>query len=222
MDGRHNPALTDADLDRELDAALDLEPSPEFLARVRMRIESEPRRAPWPLGVRVGARRWALTGLGALAAGVVMVVLATTVIRPERSESPRPANQVAGMVPPASTFAGPSAPSAPVRSPAGVLPPADVVPPGSGAVRRAPARSSSRTVAAAATVTTPPVLVAANEVAALERLFARAREGRVEISAPPEQPDQSVASAPLAPIEAIDVAPISVGPLSPIEAAGAL
>jgi hypothetical protein len=213
MDGRHTPPLTDRDLDRELDAALEIDPSPEFLTRVRMRIESEPRDAGWPLGVRAGARRWALAGLGALAAAV----LAVAVIRSGRSESARPANQVAGMVPPASAFAAPSVPSAPVP-----LPPAEVVPPGSGIVRRAPARSSSRTAAAATTGGTPPVLVAANEVAALERLFARAREGRVDMLALPEQPDPSVESAPLAPIEAIDVAPISVSPLSPIEAAGAL
>ncbi len=218
MDGRHSPALTDADLDRELDAALEIEPSPEFLARVRMRIEREPRRAPWAPGVRVGARRWALAGLGAL----TVAVLAVAVIRPGRSESPRPATQVAGMVPPASALAAPSAPSLPLRSPAQVLPPAEVVPRGSGVVRRTPARSSRRTAVAAATVTTPPVLVAANEVAALERLFARAREGRVNVSALADPPVRSVASAPLAPIEVIDVAPISVNPLSPIEAAGAL
>jgi hypothetical protein len=206
MDGRDNRALTDRDLDRELDAALEIDPSPEFLARVRMRIESEPRRAPWPLGVPVGARRWALAGLGALA----VAVLAVAVIRSGRSESARPASQVAGMVPPASAFAAPS------------MPPMEVVPPGSGIVGPAAARSRARRAAPAATVAAPPVLVAANEVAALERLFARAREGRVDMSALPDQPDPPVASAPLAPIDAIDVAPISVSPLSPIEAAGAL
>jgi hypothetical protein len=215
MDGRDNRALTDRDLDRELDAALEIDPSPEFLARVRMRIESEPRRAPWPLGVPVGARRWAVVGLGALA----VAALAVAVIRPGRSESPRPVNQVAGMVPPASA---PSPPSAPVLSPAPVPPSAEVASPGSGIVGPAAARSRARRAAPAATVAAPPVLVAANEVAALERLFARAREGRVDMSALPDQPDPPVASAPLAPIDAIDVAPISVSPLSPIEAAGAL
>jgi len=214
MDGRHSPALTDADLDRELDAALEVDPSPEFLARVRMRIESEPRRAAWTLGVRAGTRNWALAGLGALAVGVLTVA----VVQSGRSESPRPDDLVAGVVPQVSVPAPPSTGVLPAQA----VPPTDVVPRGPVVVLRLPARSSVRRTAAAAIVTTPPVLVASSEVAALQRLFARAREGRMDMSALPDQPDPSVAPAPLAPIDAIDVAPISVSPLSPIAAAGAL
>jgi hypothetical protein len=46
MDGRHDP-LSDAALDRELDAALNVEPSPEFVARVRMRVADEAVAAGW-------------------------------------------------------------------------------------------------------------------------------------------------------------------------------
>jgi hypothetical protein len=48
-------ALNDAALDRELRGALSVDPSPEFVARVRMRIANEParmpRRAPWLFAV---------------------------------------------------------------------------------------------------------------------------------------------------------------------------
>ena len=42
MDGIRRDPLTDSQLDREIEAALGIEPSPEFLARARMRVASEP------------------------------------------------------------------------------------------------------------------------------------------------------------------------------------
>ena len=49
--------LSDSQLDRELESALGIEPSPEFLARVRTRIAAEPelslwRQAVWGRGVQ--------------------------------------------------------------------------------------------------------------------------------------------------------------------------
>ena len=44
--GSQHP-LSDSQLDRELDAALGIEPSPEFVARVRTRIASEPEPSRW-------------------------------------------------------------------------------------------------------------------------------------------------------------------------------
>ena len=46
MDGTGR-SLSDDALDRELEAALDVEPSPEFLARVRTRLASEPSGVAW-------------------------------------------------------------------------------------------------------------------------------------------------------------------------------
>ena len=40
-------ALNDSALDRELRRALSVDPSPEFVARVRMRVANEPARMPW-------------------------------------------------------------------------------------------------------------------------------------------------------------------------------
>ena len=42
MDGHRHDAVTDASLDREIESLLAVEPSPEFLARVRTRVAQEP------------------------------------------------------------------------------------------------------------------------------------------------------------------------------------
>jgi len=44
---RSGDSMSDADLDRELSAAMAVDPSPEFLARVRMRIAAEPGPSIW-------------------------------------------------------------------------------------------------------------------------------------------------------------------------------
>jgi hypothetical protein len=67
------------DLDRELTAVLRVEPSPEFAARVRARIATEP-----------GPARWRMPRLALAAAGVAIAVLAVNVIS-SRPESTRPA-----------------------------------------------------------------------------------------------------------------------------------
>ena len=78
MAGRRPDALTDDALDRELTAALAVDPSPEFQARVRTRIAAEPApRSPW--------LRWAV--LTACAAPVVLaLVLVDPAIWPDRTE----------------------------------------------------------------------------------------------------------------------------------------
>jgi hypothetical protein len=52
MDGAEPKPLSDLQLDREIESALAIEPSPEFLARVRTRIEEEPRVSLRGLAVR--------------------------------------------------------------------------------------------------------------------------------------------------------------------------
>jgi hypothetical protein len=73
--------ITDAELDRELAAALAVEPSAAFLARVRMRIAAEP--AP---------PAWRLSGMFAVAgACVVAIALAVTAAQVyQTSRAPRP------------------------------------------------------------------------------------------------------------------------------------
>ena len=68
------------DLDRELTAALGVEPSPEFAARVRARIASEPRPA-----------RWRMPRLALATAGVALAALAANLIMAQPG-STRPAD----------------------------------------------------------------------------------------------------------------------------------
>jgi hypothetical protein len=80
--------LSDSQLDRELASALGVEPSPEFLARVRTRIAAEPEVSMW---------RQALWGRGmqpTVAMALVSVFLAVVVPRLMREEQ-RPIQQTA-------------------------------------------------------------------------------------------------------------------------------
>ena len=49
MDGHQREPLNDETLEREIEAALAVDPSPEFLAKVRARVAEEERPAGWPL-----------------------------------------------------------------------------------------------------------------------------------------------------------------------------
>jgi hypothetical protein len=60
-------SMTDARLNREIDALMNVQPSPEFLARVRTRIDSEPVRSTW-----FGAR---LLACAAVAACLVATIV---------------------------------------------------------------------------------------------------------------------------------------------------
>jgi hypothetical protein len=93
MDGeRPADALSDSALEREIESALAADPSPEFLARVRTRIASEPAPAAWAWWRRGGSSdppvRWPLLTAGA---GVAVVVIAMLVpwTRSTPLESPR-------------------------------------------------------------------------------------------------------------------------------------
>jgi hypothetical protein len=72
--------LGDSQLDRELEAALGVEPSPEFVARVRTRVAAEPETALWRLAIR----RWTFEPLVGIA--VIGVVLAAVVPRLMRDD----------------------------------------------------------------------------------------------------------------------------------------
>jgi hypothetical protein len=69
MDDNRFDALTDAALDRDLAALLDVAPSPEFRARVRMRMERVPMRRSRPMYVIPAATVLALAALIYVGAG---------------------------------------------------------------------------------------------------------------------------------------------------------
>jgi len=75
---RSGGAVTDTAIDREIQAELAVDPSPQFIARVRTRIAAEPAgAAPW--------LSWKLVAAGALAAASVTAVVFS---RPEDKPAP--------------------------------------------------------------------------------------------------------------------------------------
>ena len=90
--------LTDSRLERELESALGIEPSPEFVARVRTRIAGEPEVSMW---------RMALWGRGfqpLVALAVVGVVLAVVIPNLMREDAARSDPRIA--IPPAVAIGG--------------------------------------------------------------------------------------------------------------------
>jgi hypothetical protein len=83
MDGLGSqPPPDDSQLDRELGAALGIEPSPEFVARVRTRIASEPEPLRWRRTLVVSGFSRAFEPLMAVAiVGVVVAVVIPTFMR---------------------------------------------------------------------------------------------------------------------------------------------
>jgi hypothetical protein len=67
-------------IDRELASILSVDPSPEFRARVRERIESEPAPKPW-------YRQWRLVGAG-VAAVSVLIAIAVEGVNRRQHDSP--------------------------------------------------------------------------------------------------------------------------------------
>jgi hypothetical protein len=67
MDAQRSGALIDPDIDRMLAAALAVEPSADFLARVRTRIASEPEPSAWRFS-------WTFAAVGAMALALVSAV----------------------------------------------------------------------------------------------------------------------------------------------------
>ena len=153
MDGRRPDPLTDTELDRELAAAFAVEPSPEFLARVRTRLASDPGPAP----------RWRLGWFAASAAAATVAVAAVVLTSDMRS--------VVTLPPPAVER---DARPAPERVAARV---ATVAPPARATARSTPA--PARVERAAGERSLPEVLVSPDEQRAFNLLVAVAQDGRM-------------------------------------------
>jgi hypothetical protein len=86
MTAHRDDALTDARLAQEIEQALAVDPSPEFVARVRTHIASAP-------SVRRWSMRWPLVALGRMVAAIVLIVTAAMmsgVFRSRRVVAPEP------------------------------------------------------------------------------------------------------------------------------------
>jgi hypothetical protein len=183
-DRRSADALIDADLDRELEAAVAVNPSPEFAARVRMRVRSE-RAAFWP------ALSWWVAAAGAV---VVAVVVGW----------PRPNLSPATQDPPVAPDFRPAPQRAPIQDAAAA---AAVSP---APERPAPGKTAATSIRRSASPDQPELLIAAGEARALQQLFAGVRQGLVDLSSLQPVP----ASAALQPPSVIAFQPITFEPIA--------
>src|SRR5262245_45368880 len=180
MDGHRHEALSDEVLEKEIEAALGVDPSPEFLPRLRARIASGRVNESW---VRPGLWRWAAAG---------MAVAAVAIVGLSVSDNSVPAPGEAQMASTPRVETSNPATGVAASSPESAAP--TVVP----AVREAPRRTHSGQARA-------EVLISPNEAVALRQLVVALAARNVEAS---DIPTLGGESAPLAPIEEIVLEPI--------------
>jgi hypothetical protein len=184
-------AMNDEAFERDIERALAIEPSPEFVARVRSRIAEEPS----PLSGRLG---WLFTGVvtAAVAAAVVFTVF---VVSPTHQTGPAGAPLLTSR----------SVTSGSVVVPA--IAPADRAIP---SVSRTPlaVRVLTVSVSSAARVAAVPH-IDARETTALQRLIAAVRDARVDLS--PLLKEAPPAPMALQPIDDLVIPPITIEPLVP-------
>jgi len=214
---RRDEALTGSALDREIRAALDVDPSPEFLARVRTGIASEPRRAAW---------RWSWMFAAACAmAALIAIAIVSRDARSSRLRDLAPPPDVAQAFRPAGSGAEQAPPllPGPVVSGSRRMSPQPSDPKGP-ALRpmttrsanafalqpREPARSAD---AAARQPREPEILVDPRESMALRRLIAGTREGTLDLSAALQPTTPTAMDLP--PLSEIAIPVITIDPITP-------
>jgi hypothetical protein len=177
--------MNDDSLDREIESLLAVEPSPEFVARVRTRVAAEPEPGGWRVS-------WMLASAAAIAAVVVAVIAwpkPEVASSPERqvAQSPRSAAAVETSSPRASFT-----PPEPQRQ-----------------------QPSSTRVAAVARldrakdIDLPEIVIADNEVKAYTALVASIRQHRFGAAVPEEtNPDTPLEIKELPPVEPLEIEPI--------------
>jgi hypothetical protein len=99
-----NEALSDDELERELRALLDVEPSPDFVARVRTDVHADAIADVWPTG------RWIAVAAAAVVIVSVSVWIATRSVQPLTSPAAIVSQQVPS-VPSVQSLAPPAVPS---------------------------------------------------------------------------------------------------------------
>ena len=205
MDDDRSDALNDATLEREIETALAVDPSPEFLARVRLRIASEPVSSVWRIP-------WVFAA-GALA---MLMVVAVLVWRSDRKSHLTSAGQTARATTAVTETALPPVPPTTAPSVAAAVGEGRTVS-GQSAARTVPtAAGAARSVRASSArpVKDPEVLVPAYEAAGLRRLIAAVRDGRIDFTSVLIEGPQ--ATAALQPPSEITMSPLTIDPLEPL------
>jgi len=192
-------------IDEEIRAALEVDPSPEFVARVRTRIASEAAPSEWRWS-------WGLAAISALAASAILVVIVSR-------QQARPSTSAAGT--PVAASDNRPAGNAPGHELKDAVPRGDV--PGrhaqaatrQGVSRQALAMATDANALAVRTVRSEPeILVDPREASALRQLITGVRDGRIDLMA--AQTIASPAPAEVGPVAAIVIAPITIEPIAPM------
>jgi hypothetical protein len=192
-DHRETVAMSDAALEREIQAALAVDPSPEFLARVRARIATEVVSAPWHI-------RWDF-----ITAGVALAsLLAATFFWADQERLGGEAEQ--------------DSPAAILRSeaPLVAIPPATVEPPAASPATAVPTRTVAESAitdgtraSARDSIPVPEVVIAPEETAGLRSFMALVSDGRFDSSMLGEQDAAASDQA-----DGIVIEPIAIEPLA--------
>jgi hypothetical protein len=195
--------MTDDVLDRDIASALAVDPSPEFVARVRTRVASE-RPSVWPFATfriwrTASASRWALSFAGGAVVAVALVY-AVVLLRPVGSKAPVVTSTLAR------TTSGPAEAGRRVPIPTET---ARHVP-GSPSSPPATQRSAHPELVEGRD---PALLLDPRETAALRSLIAGVRDNRVDLT-PLLQPG-APAPMELPPVNDLVIAPIAIEPLTP-------
>jgi len=193
MDGHKRQGMIDEALEREIEAALGVDPSPEFLPRVRARVASEQMHRGWHWST---GWRWA----GVAAVVTAVAVIAVWTLR-DPSRAPREAHITDTL--PVDSATPPAEPALP--APALVASSAESPRPVTAPVARTV--RSTRTQLAAAR---PEVLISRDEAVALRQLIAAIAARQVEAR---DIPQLGAESAPLPRMEEIVLEPIKLSPL---------
>ena len=187
MDGHNHEQLSDAALAREIEAAFGVDPSPEFLPRIRARIATERPGQGWMWS-------WRWVEAVAVLAGVAMIAVWTLREPVPAPHDPRLTN--------ASPVASVNQPPALVESSGQVPNPVSV-----SGIRSARSRQPAGEVQ-------PQVVVSPGEAVALRQLMVAIAARQVEAI---DIPKLGGESAPLAPIEQIVLEPIELSPIAGLE-----
>jgi len=197
MDGYRHQELTGETLEKDIEAALGVDPSPGFLPRIRARIANERMQDGWFWSA---SWRWARVAAVVTAVAVIAVWTLRDPSRPSR-----PAHVVD--TPPVESTPPPVVSALP--APALVASSVESSKPVSAPVARA--EHSTRNPAV---VARPEVLVSLDEAAALRQLIGAIAARQVEAM---DIPRLAAESAPLPMIEEIVLEPIKLSPLDGLE-----
>jgi hypothetical protein len=179
--------LSDSQLDRELESALGVEASPEFLARVRTRVAAEPGAALW----RLATQRWSFEPLVGLA--VIGVVLAVVIPQLMRDDDIRTTAPIVAAVAPTPVEADLQV-GLPEEEPFAVVP------------ARARQREARAVNELPLRLSTP--LFSEEDRRVFAQYFAAVEEGRL----PPRPPDTQVSES-VGVEQALNIEPLVIDPL---------